>query len=444
MTVSLLSMPESPGPVPVSAPCGWRGMALRASKVLGMGIMLALMAAPARPPSSQTVVPTVGRPLRVLHLGDSHVAAQALGHTLRTALQERHGDGGPGLLLPGVFPAPGKYQVSRGWRKVRLGGLTDTDPWAGLGGAYLEAGRDGESIEVQAPFRRVRLSFLARPGGGEVSLALDGLRAETLRLEAASPQLKVWERTLAPGSHKLLLRSRGAAPVRLLGLALEGDDGLAYSALGTPGAKAGWLMRIAPELFLAQLKAEAPDVVVLAYGTNEANSPDLMPRDHEQDLVTLLRHIKEALPLAQLVLCGPPDGRLPLGRPGGLGDVVASIQAAAKVEGATFIDLRADMGGPGSVDTWVAQGLAHVDHIHFTQGGYQAHAQCVAAALDSHLPPPQPGARPLARRQAAPRPPAAPTSRPILLFRAPDGVIHVVDDPSRVPPGSVPIKMETP
>jgi hypothetical protein len=39
--------------------------------------------------------------------------------------------------------------------------------------------------------------------------------------------------------------------------------------------------------------------------------------------------------------------------------------------GCSFIDLRAEMGGPGAMKEWVKAGYAQTDHVHFTSPGYR-------------------------------------------------------------------------
>ena len=48
--------------------------------------------------------------VRVLHFGDSHIASDNESAVVRTSLQRRFGDGGPGLVLP--WKGPRLYTVS--------------------------------------------------------------------------------------------------------------------------------------------------------------------------------------------------------------------------------------------------------------------------------------------------------------------------------------------
>ena len=59
-------------------------------------------------------------------------------------------------------------------------------------------------------------------------------------------------------------------------------------------------------------------------------------------------------------------------------DVIAEAQReAALANGCAFWDLRAKMGGKGSMLKWVAAGMAQADHVHFTAPGYRMLADAV-------------------------------------------------------------------
>jgi len=53
-----------------------------------------------------------------------------------------------------------------------------------------------------------------------------------------------------------------------------------------------------------------------------------------------------------------------------VGMIAEAQKLAAQDMGATFIDLRAQMGGSGSMLQWVKAGMAQADHVHLTSPGY--------------------------------------------------------------------------
>src|SRR5262249_44739187 len=134
---------------------------------------------------------------RVLHYGDSHVAADLLTGALRRDLQRCFGDAGAGFILASK---PYSYyarrgltmQASPGWQAGGLSGASLLgDGRFGLAGISFTATTVGESFRVTAPASRFDLYLLKQPGGGAVTIFLDGMACErdlslaALRSEAA-------------------------------------------------------------------------------------------------------------------------------------------------------------------------------------------------------------------------------------------------------------------
>jgi hypothetical protein len=55
----------------------------------------------------------------------------------------------------------------------------------------------------------------------------------------------------------------------------------------------------------------------------------------------------------------------------GLDTVMAAQREVARESGCAFWNLRAAMGGKGSMPSWVRAGLAQPDYVHFTLPGYR-------------------------------------------------------------------------
>lgn len=392
--------------------------------------------------------------LRVLHLGDSHTGARAFAAAWRACLQAQFGEGGT-TLLPWLAPAGPRTGRSPGWRVQTPRLAIAGDGLAGPGGAWLEADRPGERAWVEAPFRRLRLHLLRRPGGGRARILVDGRELARVDLEGPVGALCL-EPDLAGEARRLEVECLGG-PVRVLAAALENGPGVSWGALGVIGAQAGWLLRSDPALFAEVLRREAPDLVVLAFGTNEASLGDFDAEAYRRTLQALIERVRSAVPGAALVLLGPPDAVLPRSRPGAL-EAVARVQAElARSSGALFVSQAEAMGGAGSMDAWARQGLALKDRVHLAPEGYSRLARAGAAALlarleraagpgdDPRLARVRPGAFTLPAqaprllgRLESPVPDPAPAARPIYTFRHADGRLLVTDDPSKVEglPGS--------
>lgn len=402
-----------------------------------LGLLLAFVEATATPAfTTRCLQAHSGQAvLRVLHFGDSHLAGG--GQTAFSRFfQGQFPGGGAGFGLPWVLPRPGlRAKASSGWRKS---GPTGSGPRLSLAGGQMEAHRAGEWASVEGAFTQVRVHALRTPGGGRLTLSVDGAPLGELDLDGGSDTPARFQAALpasAGGSHRLELRTTRAGRSLLLGISLEGPSGAVYSPIAFNGARAAWLAQVPDSALHAQLAAEAPDLILLAFGTNEANSGGYTPEAYQQLLEGLLTRLRRSAPGAQLVLVGPPDGQMRLGSSANLASVIAIQQALAHRHGALFVDRRQAMGGAGSIDLWAQQGLAHRDLIHLTPQGYDRLTQPVlqslfadpalsrlAAAASRPLPAP---------RQAPPQEPSG--GRWLFWMRDAQGRLTITDQPDQFP-----------
>jgi lysophospholipase L1-like esterase len=135
-----------------------------------------------------------------------------------------------------------------------------------------------------------------------------------------------------------------------------------------------------------QIRHRAPDLVILAYGTNEAG--DDTPIDvYERQVVDELGRIARAAPTASCLLLGPPDrawktadGWVTIPK---LMDIIAAQRRVAAAAGCAFYDQQAAMGGPGAISAWGALPVPRSghDHVHLTREGYSVLGGTVASDL---------------------------------------------------------------
>ena len=123
---------------------------------------------------------------------------------------------------------------------------------------------------------------------------------------------------------------------------------------------------------------QAPDLVVLAYGTNEAVEPHLEDAAYERGLVDLLGRVSRAAPGAACMLLGPPDlARWTKGTRGyhtwpRVLEIEAIQRRVASAAGCAFYSQIDAMGGPGSIASWAEEPepRAQGDRMHLTRTGY--------------------------------------------------------------------------
>jgi lysophospholipase L1-like esterase len=222
------------------------------------------------------------------------------------------------------------------------------------------------------------------------------------------------------GAHRLTLRPRGSKEVDVFGVALERSRaGVVVDALGIVGLQMSHLWKWDWTVIGPQLARRDPALVVLQYGTNEADDPDLDIARFERRYLELIDRIRAAVPDAAILVLGPPDmavrelgarkcerltralarknrkkkragaevSEVPEGcawkTPAALIEVVEAERRIAEQAGVAFFDSLAAMGGPDQMGLMATADppLAYQDHVHFTGRGYAAWADLLLEDL---------------------------------------------------------------
>jgi lysophospholipase L1-like esterase len=329
---------------------------------------------------------------RIIHYGDSHVAADILTGELRRRFQRGFGDAGPGFIFP-VRPwrwysrAGIESEASAGWSKDGLGqGLSARENLLGMAGVSFTAYRPGERFHLRAVSNRFELYLMKQPGGAVVDVLLDG-EPYFNRVSLSAPGIEPLYLTLRAGrygAHSIELRTVSPGPARIFGVVAESDRaGLVYDAFGLNGARADRPLKWDRELLEDNLKRRAPDLIIIAYGSNEAGDTGLDLTAYASDFSALLARLRDAAPSASFLVISPPD-RAALNGSGWrainrLPRLVAAQRRAALDRGAAFWDLFQAMGASGSIDRWALRlpPLAQRDRVHLTAQGYGIVAQAL-------------------------------------------------------------------
>ncbi len=352
---------------------------------------------------------------RVAHYGDSLVVSDFMSSTLRRRFQQRFGDAGHGFLLMAkpwawYFHQDVSYWSSDGWKVHRIVNPRIGDELYGYGGATFRALEGGvkSSFGTAKPVagepkndkeafgRRVSrfdVHYLEQPDGGSFDLVLDGKKAQTLstRLKAGEPKrLAIAKVTAEDGEHTLEVRAHGGAEARFFGVALERDvPGVVWDALGVNGGRARILDVNDDGHWAESLRARAPALVVLQYGTNESEDTGYPVDQYESTLEAVLRQVKAALPESSCLVVGAMD------RAGhGVGGMetrpiipklVDSQRKVAFKVGCAFWDTYLSMGGPGAMGRWAkaTPKLGGGDLTHPTMTGATLLGDLLYAALMS-------------------------------------------------------------
>ncbi len=362
----------------------------------------------------------------ILQLGDSHTSADFFTGRVRERLQQAFGPGGTAYLVPGkphlgVRSALFESDASDDWTYEALQKSDETRRFY-LSGFNAVARHAGASLSLRArgglPYDRLEVAFLKQPGGGRAEVLVDGEPRGQIDLDGAADARATLDlqpsETGASGFHDVAVRALSDAPVTVTGVEVARDgDGVSYISLGFPGATVQLLQKLAAENLADEWRRLAPDIVVLAFGTNEGFNDALDVAAYSAQYEQIVRRLQALRPGVRVVLIGPPDGarasaacrnaapspdcpasaRQPaaaadaapcrLQTPPKLAQVREAQRRLAERVGAVFWDWSSAMPGPCGAQVWAAANppLMARDYVHMTTEGYKQSADQFADFL---------------------------------------------------------------
>ena len=346
-----------------------------------------------------------GGRVRISVFGASHTSGDRWTGRMRRVLQKRWGDLGHGHILPGALY---KYYGGRDVGTCRTDGwLSD---WTGKANAHEDGllGYAGMSVSSSHPeefgwletrskgkygttVSSFELFTLAQPGGGTLEVWVDDGPRHRIDTNSSSPALMHTSIRVSEGGHRLTVSPVGDGEVRVFGISMErAGGGAIVDAMGIRGMEARTWLSWNRDLFRVGIQRISPDLVVLAYGTNEAADQDYTMDEYRRDLSEVLQMLKDAAgENVACVLAGPSDrgwdfkdGSYAIwDRTAPVADVQRQV---AREFDCAFWDWQEAMGGPGSMVAWKLRDPKYGsnDLIHHTPSGYSWLADRFLKAID--------------------------------------------------------------
>jgi lysophospholipase L1-like esterase len=316
-------------------------------------------------------------PVRIMHFGDSHTAADILTAEIRRKFQAEFGDGGAGYMVPrNPMSTPRRGVLSgatSGWTVDGIGGRVEVNGIYGLAGIGLSTTQADERAWIEATCNHFEIYYLRQPGGGTIDITVDGMSVleQPLSLASDAPLPDYFTAPLpADRMHRIEVRTVSTGKTRILGVVTEHiAPGVSYDVLGINGARAKRLISWNDTAFVDNIVQRKPDLIIVAYGTNEVADDDWTIESYQRMFAAILRRFRRAAPQASILVYGPPD-RADISLGGKMAAMIEAQRRAAIEVGAAFWSSYGAMGGPGSMDAWASMGLGQGDHVHLTKDGY--------------------------------------------------------------------------
>ncbi|KEY59202.1 SGNH/GDSL hydrolase family protein [Serratia sp. DD3] len=329
--------------------------------------------------------------VHIVQMGDSHTAADFFSGALRDKFQARYGDAGIGLVPPSnivgqrsanlIFTEPKKQWSFLTSRK-------DNAPNFPLGGFIISPLAEHSSLmmkERNASVNQYNMQALYQ-ADYPASLRVQSNNVAMLNLQPSSG----WRFSEpVPVVFPATITTNQQTSLNIGGWLITRDHpGVMLSSVGINGATIAMMDKWAAQ-WINTLADTAPDMVILAYGTNEAFNDTLDLALYREQLTSIVGKIRQTIPNAVILLVGPGDSIKNKAapdchsqQPANLRNVIKVQQSVAKSEGLLYWDWQQYMGGDCAMNNWAQNGLARPDKVHFTVGGYERSAKALYKALD--------------------------------------------------------------
>jgi lysophospholipase L1-like esterase len=257
------------------------------------------------------------KPVHILQIGDSHTAGDAITGGWRDLLQARYGSGGRGVLPPGRpyqgFLAYGAtISMSPGWTVKSTFGRDSSDPRPpiGLSGFSLTSQKDRATISLTADageaFDRFVICALAKPGASSLAIQIG---FNTIDFDLSSFATRTECKTIRTPEAQLTAQVTAlGGPVTITSWATFRDaGGVVVSNLGVVGSQLVHFGRTDDAVVSEEMRSYRPDLIVIAFGTNEGFSPRVEPSEYEIVLRSQISRIRRLAGNVPILMLGAPD-----------------------------------------------------------------------------------------------------------------------------------------
>lgn len=320
--------------------------------------------------------------VRVLQLGDSHIAADYITRTTRAQLQDRFGNAGRGFVAADQRAEYGGRRIDRkNWERLRCVDPKGPGNPFGFAGMYLESQSSGAELtyELEPDDDDLVIYYQAQPKGANLKVfaeteLLATVSTKNKKAKSLVERIEIPEHRLGGAVPPTLLKIAADGPnVKVFGLSFESlKPGFLYDSIGPVGADARVYLGMDPVSMGEQLDALRPDLIVIMVGGNDA----LMIRKGERTIAqvkadheALITRLQGHLPTADCLVFGPMDAAERLND----GTLVSKTfikevrdlqRELALQKGCAFWDAYEAMGGAGSFGRWLKAGIMNEDLIH--------------------------------------------------------------------------------
>lgn len=342
--------------------------------------------------------------ISILHYGDSQIEGDRMTGFIRQRIQNQFGGFGPGLVpatnvystlafkqsysenfqrytaFGGASLKSGKYGVMASSARftpeysdsVKLDTLTETTGWIEV--------QSGTGYARSRQYNNVKMHYNDCKSPVKLSVYENGalIHEEQLKTDGAQHSVALsFPKT--PG--KLKFEFKGKVSPNICAFSLEGDYGVQMSNIGMRGSSGTVFGRLNSATAQPMFKELNTKLVIMQFGGNSVPffKDSTSVRNFAGYFKGQINRVKSMNPGAAIIVIGPSDMSK---NDEGIYETyeylpycVDQMRKVTQDAGGAFWNLYAAMGGKNSMPSWVEQGLAGNDHIHFSNAGAKIASQ---------------------------------------------------------------------
>jgi lysophospholipase L1-like esterase len=339
---------------------------------------------------------TKGEKISIFHYGDSQIEGDRMTGYIRQRIQQQFGGMGPGLIPAyNVYNTQSfKQNVSPNFQRFtafwppklaskKYGALLSAATFA-VDTAKANKGLPTEAwVDLQASasaftraraFSQVKCYYNScyKPCSVKIYENNKLIHEDSLIKDGAAHELSL-NFPSTPGKLRFVFSSM-KSPV-FTGFSLEGDVGVQVVNVAMRGSSGHDLSSSDWSMFKSMHQQANTKLFILQFGGNSVHAfrDSSAVRYYVSSLKNRIAYIQKQVPGAAILVIGPSDmSRLNEGVFETYPYLPYTVERMKKMcaeSGAAFWDLYTAMGGYNSMPTWVAQGLAGKDYVHFSPRG---------------------------------------------------------------------------
>lgn len=347
------------------------------------------------------------RSIRILHYGDSQIEGDRITDYLRKKLQNNFGGRGPGIIaaMPVAQGVGIRQSWSDNWQRFTCFAAVDKRvPHRNFGiaagfcrytlyndtasdkKAWLKIRTNNKAGASVSTYSKVKMFYAAPRRKVAVEFHENGVLKQTDTL-ADKGNFHVLQFNLTQAPNTFEIKFDGKDSPDIYGLSLENGGGVMIDNFGLRGSSGTFFNQmnlVHLKQFYDYLNTK---MIILQFGGNALPymKDKQMCENFGRYLRAQINSLRKLLPGISILVVGPSDMSVkqgdeyvtyPL-----LEDLRDAIRQAAFQTNCAFFDMYDCMGGKNSMLSWVEQGIAAKDYIHFSPAGARKIAVLLYSAI---------------------------------------------------------------